>query len=237
MKTHGRSLLIRPSPYARLRFLNCCYVTDQLGRVCASAGRGAFELRAQIRKCARAEKLQTYRTAVALFLCTGKKTIHARDFGVFGEKPNEGCIFCSRPPQQLRRCVCADGIHGNFRLLKISLRNGHVVKPRNQPVQPLTQRPSIIRRLVFAKTKEANRPNHSHPTQPAEQNFPPSPHDPMLTWEIRSTKHEIRNTSQLKNALAVWSACSPLPLFFAVTWYRDPKAAEDCAHSKSFATS
>lgn len=65
--------------------------------------------------------------------------------------------------------------------------------------QPLTQRPTIIRRLVVPKTKEANRHNRDHPTQTEEHNFPPSPHEPMLTWEIRSTKHEIRNRCQRSN--------------------------------------
>jgi hypothetical protein len=61
-----------------------------------------------------------------------------------------------------------------------------------ESIQPLAQRPSIIRRLLFAKAEETNGNDRNQTTSAQEQNFPPSPHEPMLSWEIRSTKHEIR---------------------------------------------
>ena len=118
-------------------------------------------------------------------------------------------ILCLRPTNERGNSVGADlkdGILcGNIEIFRrvsayrlcVDEREIGVNINRTIQLQPLTQRPSLIRRLLFAKTKEANRDDRNQSTRTEDKNFRPSPHNPMLTWEIRSTKHEIQNESQL----------------------------------------
>ncbi len=119
--------------------------------------------------------------------------------------------FLSLPSQKPRNAICPNRTNSNHGLVRWRYVFKCLILQIAVFCQPLTQRPPIIRRLLFAKAEEANGNNHNQPTRTQEQNFPPSPHKTSVAVQTLMFKIQCSASSK-----------SPIHLGALASWWSKP---------------